>query len=476
MTPPIELKGLCLAIRDLPDNAMVTIKYHDRAYKIETYNSFLGIFYRLFFSFLPQVSIQQELNSQTHTYLRQSFPPSALDRVFPSTYHRGLPITVREIRSLLFSTGMPLLSDLKGMNFEKINCLSLEDFQEGVPSFSSDHGLTLEGQKQVVLINKMSLRPKIIEQLANRAAGGADLNPDFFWINSLKRCFGVNTSVGQLLETPEGLYHCVQKQTHCDCKYLIFEPLDNNSLPSRIIFLQTQTTLTSFHANLHPEIGVRGVLEVEGMLEGYLRSGKKCIFMGYSLGGIQAFLSLLLFPKSVTELFCVANPGTTKEICKYAENHLMRLRENERLQMKFYHDSKDLIPMFGEEQPYYRIRGVDLTLKVIKPINEKERSTEGAVFRGVPANIFDVLEALLKSFCIYHPRLCLDPSKVRLIDLDRAAGNRAPLGLVKLLKMCADYFGREGKFLRRLNEKHGGIDPLPYSPTPDFRTPYILPK
>ncbi len=458
------LSNLNRVVKGLPDNAMVTI---DSAGKIDTYDSRIGFLYRCFFSFLPEISRQQEINARTYRILEQSFPKSAFDSVFPPTYHAGVPVLAREIKQLIISTGMPLYSDLDPDNIRgSFERLQIEDAYLGdIPPFSSDHGLTLEGRRQVVFTSKVALQQ------------WARVNPDMYWVNCLKRCFGVSTPIDMVIDTPDGLYRCAGKETHAECKYLIFEPIENLEFPARIIFLQTQTTLASLHSNLYPEIGGRGVLEVEAKLEKYLSNRKKCIFMGYSLGGIQAYLSLLLFPDSADEIFCVGNPGTTEGIHQFALKNLMKLRRCKHLRMKFYHNELDLIPWFGARQPYFKgNRDIDWTCKMIQPIRREEAVEAG--LRAMPANIFDVLDELLKSFWIYHPRLCLSQQGAQIIDLKKDEGDRSPLGLVSLLKVCAIYFAKEQKFMTRLQEKHKGrVKHTPAPSPPLLQTPraFLLP-
>ena len=459
------LSNLNRVVKDLPDNAMVTI---DSAGKIDTYDSRIGFLYRCFFSFLPEISRQQEINARTYRILEQSFPKSAFDSVFPPTYHAGVPVLAREIKQLLISTGMPLYSDLNPDHIRaSFDALQIKDLcLADAPPFSTDHGLTLEGRRQVVFISKVALQK------------WGRLNPDMYWVNCLKRCFGVSTPIDMVIDTPDGLYRCVQKETHAECKYLIFEPIENLELPCRIIFLQTQTTLASLHSNLYPEIGGRGVLEIQAKLEKYLSHGKKCVFMGYSLGGIQAYLSLLLFPNSADEVFCVANPGTTERIHEFGLRNLMKLRHNRPLRMKFYHNQLDLIPWFGARQPYFKgDSDIDWTCKIIQPIG-REESVEGGL-KAMPANIFDVLDELLKSFWIYHPRLCLSPEGTQIMDLKKDEGDRSPLGLVSLLKVCGRYFAKEKNFITELQNKHNTIVRHMPAPSPPLlqQTPraFLLP-
>jgi hypothetical protein len=457
------LADLNRRVRDLPDSAMVTI---DDAGKIDTYDSRIGFLYRCFFSFLPEISRQQEINTKTYRILERAFPKSAFDSVFPPTYHAGVPILARQIKQLLISTGMPLYSDLDPQDVRgSFDRLQIEDVCLGdVPPFSSDHGLTLEGRRQVVFTSKVALRE------------WGTSNPDMYWVNCLKRCFGVSTPIDMVVDTPDGLYRCVQKETHADCKYLIFEPLESLKVPVRIIFLQTQTTLVSLHSNLCPEIGGRGVLDMELKLEKYLLGGRKCIFMGYSLGGIQAYLSLLLFPDSADEIFCVANPATTDRIHAFASKNLMKLRSNRPLTMKFYHNESDLIPWFGAKQPYFRgDSDIIWICKIIKPITREETFEVGV--KAVQANIFDVLDELLKSFWIYHPKLSLKKDQVQISDLRKEEGDRSPLGLVSLLKACGIFFAREDtRFIVRLQEKHRIAQNM-LAPSPPASAPraFLLP-
>lgn len=468
---PINLRQLAAQVRDQNDENLIQIcyDYSSREYQVKTGEDVYWGLYSRWFSFLPGNATEIKRNNETYGHLVNVFPKSACTRVFPSHYHSGVPIKIGQVRALLFSSQMPLITDIEELakregrtnseTFSRITCLQPEDLwatPHNIPPFCSDHGETLPGIAQVVAVNKIALRN------LRGITAPTSFDQDQFWINSLKRCFGPRTPKGLVIDTPDGLYCCTHKEVAYECKYLIFTPIERVDAPHRVIFLQTQTTLESFQANLDPEIGGIGVMQVADKLQRSINSEGKYVFMGYSLGGIQAYLMTLLFPKHVSELFCVSNPGTTEKIRSWSYKYLPRLRgEEPPLNVKIYHDREDLIPYMGAKQPFYKADNEEDTAFRWTCSYISSSGREGVNrLRGIPANIFDILRALLESFWKYHPQLHLDPEKVRISDIIRDSGDREPFGLEPLLGICGSYFGRKSTFYNELKRWHEKDIPL----------------
>ncbi|MDN3504061.1 MAG: hypothetical protein P0S95_00620 [Rhabdochlamydiaceae bacterium] len=506
----VEMRDLVAAVQNAPDYYVITKSdfYHAK----RTWFSYVPA---IVYGFFSDRAAWAE-NNNLHNRMKVLFSERAVQTVFPKydTDKVHQPLTVRQVKQLLVANAMVGEADMRaihemginaeegfsdGTPFESIEFRDLSDvhlkelydlanpltrkevFCFGQDSFgphSSGYGETHEGRERLV---------SAVMQIGERKFDLPEANRDAFFHTLLLRGIGQDTPIGTVYKTPYGVYKINRALRATGCKIVFLTPMANDrSSPPLVIFLPTQITPFSFRQNLEPCIGVDAVVDVHDAFvstcnELGISRENRANFYGYSLGGIQLWLMLVLHIDWVDNYFVIHNPGLPKTWQKVIAQNLPQICEEKRrgllkLQGRVIHTKGDGITNFGGDQIWAAFKELDrfplgMTYLLLSPSKLESEGTvkEQLYSRG---NVLDVMKMMVRSFYSEHCRtLFLEKSRVvqsytnetaEKLQLLLAQSERTKLGIEPVRLLLVSYMDWIRNWINRTRSTLGEELPMTY--------------